>query len=221
MLQVEKNYNHFGDLVFFDATYSTNQYNMEFTPFIGVNHHMQSVFFGARFLLNEKIESYNWLLKTFLKAMGGKAPKLIITNEDARMRSAIASVFSDTFHRLCMWHIMEKFPEKVGPETRNDKSFWASLNACVWGLEIGVEFETQWNALINKYGLKGNAWMANRYDIHKSWIPAYFMDIPLAGLLRTTSRHESANSFFNRFIHRKLTTPLAAGIPMMYHSLFY
>jgi hypothetical protein len=47
--------------------------------------------------------------------------------------------------------------------------------------------------------------MVNRYDIRKSWIPAYFMDIPLAGLLRTTSRYESANSFFNRFIHRKLS----------------
>ena len=31
------------------------------------------------------------------------------------------------------------------------------------------------------------------------------MDIFLAGILRTTSRSESANSFFNRFIHRKLT----------------
>ncbi|XP_048560284.1 protein FAR1-RELATED SEQUENCE 5-like [Triticum urartu] len=30
------------------------------------------------------------------------------------------------------------------------------------------------------------------------------MDISLAGLLRTTSRSESANSFFNRFIHRRL-----------------
>jgi hypothetical protein len=100
---------------------------------------------------------------------------------------------------------MEKVPEKVGPETRTDKSFWASLNACVWGSETGYEFETQWNALIIKYGLEGNAWLANRYDIRESWIPAYFQNIPLAGLLRTTSRSESANSFFNRFIHRKLS----------------
>jgi hypothetical protein len=33
---------------------------------------------------------------------------------------------------------------------------------------------------------------------------SFFMDIPLAGVLRTTSRSESSNSFFNRFIHRKL-----------------
>jgi hypothetical protein len=36
-----KNYRHFGDLVSFDTTYSTNQYNMIFAPFTGVNHHMQ------------------------------------------------------------------------------------------------------------------------------------------------------------------------------------
>jgi zinc finger SWIM domain-containing protein 3 len=72
-----KNYNHFGDLVSFGATYSTNQYNMKFTHFIGINHHMQIVFFRAGFLLNEKIESYKWLLKTFLKAMGGKPQSLL------------------------------------------------------------------------------------------------------------------------------------------------
>ena len=35
-------------------------------------------------------------------------------------------------------------------------------------------------------------------------MPAYFSDIPLSGLLRTTSRSESANSFFSRLIGRKL-----------------
>jgi hypothetical protein len=51
------------------------------------------------------------------------------------------------------------------------------------------------------YGLMGNEWVSNRFTIRKSWILVYFLDIPLAGMLRTTSRSESANSFFNRFIH--------------------
>jgi hypothetical protein len=34
--------------------------------------------------------------------------------------------------------------------------------------------------------------------------PAYFREIWLGGILRTTSRSESANSFFSRFIGRKL-----------------
>jgi hypothetical protein len=42
-------------VLLFDATYTTNQYNMKFVPFIGVNHHLQSVFLGAAFLADEKI----------------------------------------------------------------------------------------------------------------------------------------------------------------------
>ncbi|KAM0824673.1 hypothetical protein ACQ4PT_070032 [Festuca glaucescens] len=52
-----KNYNHFGDVVSFDSTYTRNHYNMIFAPFTRVNHHMQSVFFGAGFVVNERIAS--------------------------------------------------------------------------------------------------------------------------------------------------------------------
>jgi len=110
-----KNYSVFGDVISVDATYTTNQYNMKFVPFTGVNHHLQSVFLGAAFLADEKIDSYVWLFNTFLKAMGGVAPHLITTDEDASMKAAIAQILPDTAHRLCMWHIMEKVPEKVGP----------------------------------------------------------------------------------------------------------
>jgi hypothetical protein len=66
-----KNYKLFGDVVSLDSTYTTNQYNMIFVPFTRVNKHLQSVSLGGVFLSNEKIESYVWLFKTFLKAMGG------------------------------------------------------------------------------------------------------------------------------------------------------
>jgi transposase-like protein len=54
--------------------------------------------------------------------MGGKAPRLIITDEDASMKSAIRTVLPNTIHRFCMWHILDKFPEKVGPPTNQDKA---------------------------------------------------------------------------------------------------
>ncbi|KAJ1255204.1 hypothetical protein BS78_K279700 [Paspalum vaginatum] len=118
-----KNYKLFGDVVSLDSTYTTNQYNMIFVPFTGVNHHLQSVFLGAAFLANEKIESYVWLFKTFLKEMGGAAPHLIITDEDVSMKAAISQILPETAHRLCMWHIMEKVPEKVPPSVRDDQDF--------------------------------------------------------------------------------------------------
>jgi hypothetical protein len=59
--------------------------------------------------------------------------------------------------------------------------------------------------MMTKYGLTGNVWFSAKFDMRQSWIPVYLMDMPLAGILRTTSQSESANSFFNRFIYRKLT----------------
>jgi hypothetical protein len=200
-----KNYKLFGDVVSLDSTYTTNQYNMIFVPFTGVNHHLQSVFLGAAFLSNEKIESYVWLFKTFLKAMGGATPQLIITDEDASMKAAIGMILPETTHRLCMWHIMDKIPEKVGPSIREDEEFWKRLNSCVWGSETTEDFVTQWTSIITDFQLTENEWFSTSFLIRESWIPAYFMDIPLAGILRTTSRSESAKSFFNRFIHRKLS----------------
>lgn len=37
------------------------------------------------------------------------------------------------------------------------------------------------------------------YTIRSSWIPAFFRDEPMFGLMRTTSRSESENSFFSQF----------------------
>ena len=67
--------------------------------------------------------------------MGGVAPHLITTDEDTSMNAAIAQILPDTAHRLCMWHIMEKVPEKVGPSIREDENFWKRLNKYVWGTE--------------------------------------------------------------------------------------
>jgi hypothetical protein len=105
----KKNYDYFGDVLSFDTTYNTNQYDMKFTPFTGVNHHMCSIFFGAALLPDEKIESYVWLFQIW----GGNAPTLIVTDEDASMRVAISIVLPNTKHRLCMWHIIKKLIEKI------------------------------------------------------------------------------------------------------------
>ncbi|KAM3370727.1 hypothetical protein ACQJBY_018206 [Aegilops geniculata] len=133
--------------------------------------------------------------ETFLKAMCGVAPKLIITDEDQSMRRGIESIFPNTKHRLCMWHILMKLPEKVGPILRNNEDFKPKFTACVWGSETPDEFESRWSSIISEFGLEDNEWLKEKYDLRQSWIPAYFMEFSLGGILRTTSRSESENAF--------------------------
>ena len=87
--------------------------------------------------------------------MRGVAPHLIIRDEDASMKAAIAQILLDTTHRLCMWHIMEKVPEKVGSSIREDEHFWDRLHTCVWGSETSDGFESQWNSIIIDFALMG------------------------------------------------------------------
>ncbi|KAL6642730.1 hypothetical protein ACP70R_020911 [Stipagrostis hirtigluma subsp. patula] len=95
----------FGDAVSFDTTFQTNKFEMPFAPLLGTNHHKQTIIFGAALLFNETIESFVWLFETFVEAMSGKHPSTIFTDQDAAMAGAIAYVFRNTSHRLCLWHI--------------------------------------------------------------------------------------------------------------------
>ncbi|KAK1394950.1 hypothetical protein POM88_014006 [Heracleum sosnowskyi] len=60
-------------------------------------------------------------------------------------------------------------------------------------------FEEGWEAIIKEFKLEGNTWLSDMYAIRSSWIPAYFRDEPMFGVLRTTSRSESENFFFGQF----------------------
>ncbi|KAI8547176.1 hypothetical protein RHMOL_Rhmol07G0174700 [Rhododendron molle] len=66
-------------------------------PCKGVNHHHQSIMFGCALLVNEKIESYVWLLQTWAEAMCGHTPSVIITDDDKAMVKAIAQLHSELF----------------------------------------------------------------------------------------------------------------------------
>ncbi|KAL9681702.1 hypothetical protein QQ045_013489 [Rhodiola kirilowii] len=43
------------------------------------------------------------------------------------------------------------------------------------------------------------------YDLRALWIPVFFKDVSMGTLVRTTSRPESENSFFGRFLHSHMT----------------
>ncbi|XP_047337924.1 protein FAR1-RELATED SEQUENCE 5-like [Impatiens glandulifera] len=51
-------YQCFSDVITFDTTYLTNRYDMPFAPFVGVNHHGQSILLGCGLLSSEDSSSF-------------------------------------------------------------------------------------------------------------------------------------------------------------------
>ncbi|KAG6696778.1 hypothetical protein I3842_09G166200 [Carya illinoinensis] len=82
-------YEYFGDMITFDTTYLTNRYGMPFAPFVGVNHHSQSILLGAGLISSEDTSTFVWLFEAWLECMNGRAPQAIITDQDRAMKNAI------------------------------------------------------------------------------------------------------------------------------------
>ena len=51
----------FGDVVTFDTTYLVNKNDMPFAPFVGVNHHGQSILLGCGLISTKDTKSFTWL----------------------------------------------------------------------------------------------------------------------------------------------------------------
>ncbi|GKE35758.1 FAR1-related sequence 5-like protein [Tanacetum coccineum] len=68
-----------------------------------------------------------------------------------------------------------------------------------------IEFEEKWSKLIEDFGLQNHKWMKRMFNLRRMWLPTYFIDSPLFGLMRTTSRFESENTFFKSFTNHGST----------------
>ncbi|XP_076921178.1 protein FAR1-RELATED SEQUENCE 5-like [Bidens hawaiensis] len=201
----KKNYLAFGDIIAFDATFKTNKYKMVFVPFTAIDNHSQNIAVGAGLLSSESIESYTWLLKLFLDSFG-VAPKVVVTDQDPAMKQAIASVYSNTRHRLCMWHIMKKLADKVGVVLCNNEDFKWKICDIVWTDSISqFEFETKWQLIMKEYDLESNKWLTDIFDMRYDWIPAYYRDEPHFDHCMKIQRHNSRkNDHDTRHTHPEL-----------------
>ncbi|KAK1368998.1 hypothetical protein POM88_035090 [Heracleum sosnowskyi] len=225
-VQGRQSYDVFGDVISFDATYRTNKYGMVFVPFIGVDNHWKSITFAACLLNHEDITNFTWACEMFLKVFQ-RPPWCLITDQCPAMKVAIAETFSDSVvHRY--WNIVRvvflgeecyRIAEKPSNYVKMfvafvselrlglffcaESEFMKKLNKFVWSSHISVaEFEEGWSSVLKEFELSEHIWLNDLYEMRKSWIPAFFRDKPMGGLLRTTSRSESSNFYFNHFVQK-------------------
>ncbi|XP_057747869.1 protein FAR-RED ELONGATED HYPOCOTYL 3-like [Arachis stenosperma] len=154
-------YEYFGDIVSFDTTYKTNRYDMPFGSFVGANHHGNSVLLGCGLLSKENSDSFTWLFNDWLTCMHGKAPKGIITDQCLGIRAGIENVMPETRHRLCIWHITKKIPEKFKRHKRYEE-LQSDLNNIVWESISEDDFQNQWKDFLIEYGLEDNKWLSEK-----------------------------------------------------------
>lgn len=201
-----KDYTSFNDVVSFDTSYVRSNNKMPFALFIGVNHHFQPILLGCGLIADESKSTLVWLMKMWLRAMGGaeNAPNFIITEQGKTLEMAIIEVFPNSRHCFSLWSILEKIPENLAHViTRHDK-FKSKFDKCIYKSLTDEQFDMRWWKLVGRFELQENEWFHSLYEDRKKWVPTYMRDTFLAGM-STQQRAESVNSFFDKYILKKNT----------------
>ncbi|XP_031254114.1 protein FAR-RED ELONGATED HYPOCOTYL 3 [Pistacia vera] len=197
-------YSNFCDVVSFDTTYVRNKYKMPLALFVGVNQHYQFMLLGCALISDESATTFSWLMHTWIKAMGGQGPKVIITDQDKTLKSIVSEVFPEASHCFCLWHVLGKVSENLGHIIKQQENFMAKFEKCVYRSWTEEEFGRRWWKLLERFELREDEWMQSLYEDRKQWVPTYMRDTFLAGM-STVQRSESVNSFFDKFVHKKTT----------------
>ncbi|XP_054815505.1 protein FAR-RED ELONGATED HYPOCOTYL 3-like isoform X1 [Prosopis cineraria] len=195
-------YMNFCDVVSFDTIYIRNKYKLPLALFVGVNQHYQFILLGCALISDESAATYSWLMQTWLKAVGGQAPKVIIIAHDKTLKSVILDVFPNSHHSVCLWHVLGKVSENLAHVIKRHENFMAKFEKCIYRSWTTDEFEKRWSKIVDRFELREDECMQSLYEDRKLWVPTFMRDIFLGGL-STVQRSESVNSFFDKYVHKK------------------
>ncbi|KAL9674582.1 hypothetical protein QQ045_030854 [Rhodiola kirilowii] len=193
-------YTYFSDVVSVDTTYIRSNYKIPLVFFVGVNNHMQPVLLGCGLIADESLNTFVWLMQTWLIPMGGRAPRVILTDQNSALKQAVAAVFPETHHCFSLWNVLEKIPRKLEYLSIWQDNFLKKFHKCIYGSWKEEQFERRWSKLLDRFTLREDEWIQSLYEDRRQWVPTFMRDVSFAGL-SAASRSETPNVWFDKYIH--------------------
>ncbi|KAF5184403.1 Far1-related sequence 5-like [Thalictrum thalictroides] len=188
-------YLYFGDVVCFDSACKTNWSEFPFIPILGINHHCQIALFGSALLYNESEESFQWLIRTWMKAMNGKEPKVVLTDYDSAIGEVVKRVLPSSCHRCCSYEIIHNAKKILADVIDVHEGFVHDFTDCLNNCETMGELESSWGTMLEKYGLGNNKWVMELFKKQGEWSSVYARDIFLPSMF-TNQNTESIFIYF-------------------------
>lgn len=212
-------YTYFSDTVCFETSYHSSLYDLPVALFIGINSHKQVIVFGGALLLDETVQSFLWLFKTFLAAMLGKQPETIFTDFSVAVSEAVTAAFPMANHRICSWHVVNSACIHVQAQAFGEESgFRKDFENLIYGFEYETEsgFCKGWDNILEKYSLNGICWFSEVFNVRQKWTPLYLCS-SFAGTMSSKNWYVIMGNLFMIYFYRKL--PLGKFMVQYFKSI--
>lgn len=109
-----------------DATYKTNAHKMSLVNIVGTSNtssvkggnRLQTFAVAAAFISSETEAVYTWIMEELRQAVWPKdstftLPSVFVTDNEQALKNAIESVFPESQHLLCSWHLWNTVETKL------------------------------------------------------------------------------------------------------------
>ncbi|XP_039118766.1 protein FAR1-RELATED SEQUENCE 6-like isoform X2 [Dioscorea cayenensis subsp. rotundata] len=114
------------------------------------------------------------------------------------IQGAVRLVFLNSHHRLYLWHIMKKVPEKLGG-LNEYKAIKKILKRITYEVVDIHDFEDTYLKMMAEFNIDKNEWLNSLFKIRDRWAPIYVKGIFWVGM-SATQRSESVNAFFDGYV---------------------
>ena len=120
-------------VILLDTKHGTNRFGMKLGCLTTSDKNGKTRVLSATFLLHEDSPSFNWLLEQFSTAFGGE-PAVVFTDGDHAMADSIATLWKESRHLLCTFHLWKNFYTHLHPLFHNNEKGWKQLANLWWRL---------------------------------------------------------------------------------------
>ena len=161
-----------------DSTYKTNRYGMPFFEIVGVTSTNRNFLVAYAFMRSESEESYRWVLEKLRILIGfEREPSVFISDRELGLCAALRSVFPETAHLLCRWHINKDVAARVAVLVGKRKELGEMFKNGSWKRVINATSEEEYEDARQRMITRWSRWPAIFTYVQDTWLKGEICEV--------------------------------------------
>ena len=157
---------------------------------------------GQAITFMQDIETFSWVLKTFVAAADGIAPTCIFTDRDQAMEPAIIDALPNTAHLYCIWHLAKSLQKNLSSVLREEYQGFMNKFWQMQSINSMEQFTAEWESLLLTLPEAAVNYLKTWVTPLRNFANAVRLTLPTGGI-QSTQGVEQVFGKLKRFVNKR------------------